>query len=66
MEENPHPGRRAMAAVTRLGQLIDDADPVAQHLEQRERLDALRDVEQRRLDAAGHRGRWWDDRMTLP
>jgi len=66
MEENLHPAHRARTAITRLGRLIDDADPVVRQIEKRERLDALRDVEQRRLEAARHRGRWWDDRMTLP
>jgi hypothetical protein len=56
---------RVRAAVSRLGETLAHVDP-AVRADERDRDDAFRDVERRRLDAAHHAARHWDDRTALP
>ena len=66
MEENLHNAHGARAVISRLGHLIDETDPVNGLVEDRERRDALRDVERRRIDAARNAYPGRDARTTLP
>ncbi len=51
MEHDSHGAQGAWTAFTRLQQGIDELDPM-NRVEDRERRDALRDVEARRLEGA--------------
>ncbi len=65
MEERGfHPIQGVAAAMARLQEGLDQLDPVERLIEDRERRDAVLDVERRRLDASRHVG--YEGRRVLP
>ncbi len=63
-ERGSHPSNGLAAAMARLHEGLDQLDPVERLIEDRERRDAFRDVERRRLDASRHVG--YEGRWVLP